>query len=1162
MIPRHLITTVQWVAVLALMLTLLPAGAGIRAAQDGIDTAALLHDSRSDLYRTPGGAVPLETPVILRFRTAAGDVDGVSVRVYSTRDETESLLPMTVVTTTPDGYDLWETVLDTGRQTTVLWYRFLVSQGDTTIYYEDDTRPPDGRGNFQAHFEGGPGTVYESSPDLSWQIAVYDPAFYTPEWMRNAVIYQIFPDRFRNGDPSNDPADGSDVFYGELPLYFHETWNEPPLDGRVDTTPGGAAYYNSDFFGGDLAGIIEKLDYLEELGVTALYLNPIFTARSNHRYDTADYLAIDPLLGDLETFRTLVDEAEQRGMVLILDGVFNHLSSDSRYFDRYHRFEGDEGACESLQSPWRDWFFWIVPKGQQPEACVDNPDDQTYYTSWAGYDSIPKINNDQIEPREFFFLDEDSVAQFWGREGIGGWRLDVAGDIDPGGPDTLYWEAFRSILRQVNPESVIIGEEWADASGWLLGKEWDSTMNYRLRTGILGFVRDEPFMDNDANGDRIIYDLAPSELDTLIRAIEEDYPPMAYHAMMNLLDSHDTTRLFFAVGSDAQRQKLAALLQFALPGAPTVYYGDEIAIDAPSIPDSGGNLQDDPYNRAPYPWPDTDGDYYPPPDESMLAFYQQIAALRHDNPALREGDMVTLVTDDQTGVYAFLRVDAAAGNAALVVLNNSDSDQTAEVDFSGLIPDGLTLTPAFDANAITTGAGPVTVSAAANSGSVWTVTADAPFAPPDAPDNLQAQGTSGSVALSWDPVEGAAGYMLYRSPVAAGGFEPLTAEPISETTATDDTVANGYRYYYRVAAVGADGLIGDPGESVLALPSAVIDAVFYVGDDAGDTTPDYTPQSLALTVGVTQDIQAAIRSAGVTDADGPAPGIRAEAALVPADADLADATWVPMTYTGEVNGADAYQAQIAPTAAGTYLALARFSANAGESWQIATYRDGSFPQVVVSPSNDLEAPAPPASVQVMRASLSGVVIGWDAVPAEDLYTYRVYRSADEADRELLGEVLAGEELRYVDRNVTSGTSYVYFITAVDDSLNESDVATSEAVQPERLMVPTTFNVTVPDYTEGDVYIAGSFGTSDYPSWDPAGLVMTPVDDTHWTITLDLPEGANVEYKYVRGTWDAVEKDAECAEIANRRLSVTVGVDANTLTSEDTVEKWRDLDNCG
>ncbi len=433
--------------ILLLIAALLPAAAPVTRAAQGIDQAALLHDSRSDLYRVPLGAVPIQTTVTLRFRTAADGVDSVTALVMDDFQQTQTALPMAVVATTPDGYDLWEAALDVGKTPTIYHYSFLISGGGDVLYYEDDTRPGEA-GAFYPANEGGPGAAYTQSPGLPYQITVYDPGFYTPEWMRNAVVYQIFPDRFRNGDPSNDPTDPAITFYDNQHPIMHQTWNESPVDPRQ---PGMYQnQWNLDFFGGDLAGITEELDYLQSLGVTAIYLNPIFEARSNHRYDTADYKTIDPYLGTLEDFQTLVSEAQQRGIVLILDGVFNHLSSDSPFFDRYHRYP-DDGACESLQSPYRNWFFFVPPKGEQPAACVDNPQGATYYTGWAGFDTIPKIDNSSPGPRLYFYLGRRSVVATWGAEGIGGWRLDVGGDIDPGGPANDFWEDVSQRRTQRQP---------------------------------------------------------------------------------------------------------------------------------------------------------------------------------------------------------------------------------------------------------------------------------------------------------------------------------------------------------------------------------------------------------------------------------------------------------------------------------------------------------------------------------------------------------------------------------------------------------------------------------------------------------------------------------------------------------------------------------------
>ena len=1172
----HLVRFVGWALLIA---ALIPAN-GLLAqddAQGGLNRAALLHDSRDDLYRTPTGPVPLESAVTLRFRTAARDVEAVTVRVWDDRAQTQTLLPMSVITTTPDGYDLWEATLSTGKTPTIYWYRFLLSRGEQTVYYEDDIRPGADGVYFPAN-EGGPGVAYDESPDLSYQLTVYDPAFYTPEWMRNAVVYQIFPDRFRNGDPSNDPADDSLEFYDGLRSVFHETWNEPPVDPRQ---PGEyAGRWNVDFFGGDLAGIIEKLDYLQDLGVTAIYLNPIFDARSNHRYDTADFKALDPLLGDLETFQTLVAEAEARGMVLILDGVFNHLSSDSAFFDRYGRY-GEVGACESLDSPYRNWFFFVPPKGEQPSPCVDNPQGATYYVSWAGYDSIPKLNSDNPGVRLYVYTGRNSVVATWGREGIGGWRLDVGGDIDAGGPASDYWEGFRNAVRNANPEGVIIGEEWGNATRWLLGNEWDSVMNYQLRRGILGFVREEDFTDNDANGDRILHALTPGQLDGIIQDIAADYPPLANHAMMNLLGSHDTSRLLFVAG-DTERQKLAALLQFALPGAPTIYYGDEIALNAPSVSDSS-TLQDDPYNRAPYPWPDAAGDAYGPPDEDMLAFYQALAALRGANPALREGERITLLADDAAGVYAFLRLDAAAGNAALVVANKGGAARTVTLDVSGLLPEEFTLDPAFaqvgeartvpiDVGGILSGelrlmqpaepavvtAGALTVTVGALGGNIWAGTRRASFVAPTPPANVTAAGVSGRVTVTWDAVPGAAGYRLYRSPVATGGFVPLGDALAEASSFVDETTTDGYRYFYAVAGVSAEGLIGPLSASVPAVPSAAISETHFLAEDM--------PAEITLAYGATTTVRAAVRIPGATEADGPAVGVLAEAALLPAEADTtAVPAWTPMQYATDEDGADVYEVALPLSLAGDFVHMARFSSDAGETWTVVTLPDGTYPPLTVLAPDDTEAPAPPASAEILQASLAGVIVTWEDSPAEDAAAYRVYRTF-EGKTTLAGEVPADAENRFADRAVSAGNTYAYSVSAVDTALNESEPVSAGEAKVQRRGIPVTFIVTVPDYTKegaGSVFIAGDFGTKDLPNWDPAGIEMAQVDDQHWKVTLELPESAAIQYKYVRGTWSAVEKGVECEEIANRTLTVTVPEGASELIVDtDIVAKWRDLDKCG
>jgi len=376
----------------------------------------LEHDSRSGFYRQPFGAVPTETPITLRFRTYANDVANVRVRLWDTKLGQQKVVTMNKVTTIPGDpfdYDIWEAQLTAPDYLTVLYYRFIVTDGTDTDYYEDDDL-----------YDGGLGQPYDDSPDRGWQIDVYDPNFTVPDWFKDAVVYQIFPDRFRNGVEANDPISGT-FFYDENPgVVTAPQWNWPVPDPRVEGPWEGS--YSKLFYGGDLQGIIDKLDYLQDLGVNTLYLNPIFESPSNHKYDTTDYSVIDDNFGDIATFITLTTELENRGMHLILDGVFNHTSSDSMYFDRYGHYE-TVGACESLTSPYRSWYYFspASPPGTGP--C----DGDTTYEAWWGYDSLPKLNTTNVPAvRSYIYSDTNAIARYWLEQGADGWRLDVAGDVD------------------------------------------------------------------------------------------------------------------------------------------------------------------------------------------------------------------------------------------------------------------------------------------------------------------------------------------------------------------------------------------------------------------------------------------------------------------------------------------------------------------------------------------------------------------------------------------------------------------------------------------------------------------------------------------------------------------------------------------------------------
>jgi glycosidase/Ca2+-binding RTX toxin-like protein len=713
----------------------------------------LRHDSFDSYYRSPFGAVPAGTQVTLRFRTLPLDVDGVSVRLYTYNPATEATAgpadtPMTYLEDRVENgvnYAIWTLTLTTLPTPAILYYKFRVTDRFDVDWYSDAYA--DDHDNLN---QGGEGATSEDEPFPSFQISVYDPAFQTPAWLQNANVYQIFPDRFRNGDPSNDycrdgAATGCPTFYGSEQATAHTVWNEAICDPRGATCPNA---YGNQFYGGDLRGIQDKLDYLQGLGIDTLYLTPIFKARSNHRYDTEDYLEIDPALGTQDDFDALVRELERRGMYLILDGVFNHTSSDSLYFDRYHRY-GSDGACESLSSPYRGWYEFI--NSDVPCGTGD-------YQGWFGYESLAVLQDASAAVRDFIYRSgADNVIKHWYVRGVGGWRFDVADEISHD-----WWRDFRPHAKGANPDGPLVGEVWYDASRFLLGDQLDSVMNYRFRKNVLGFARDaDGWRDNDSNGSNEIIGLSPSEFDRAMRSAREDYPPQATAAMLNLLDSHDTNRALYVLTKQGDsgltqakgRLKLAALLQFTYLGAPMVYYGDEAALDSPSLANGGNGPEDDPYNRAPYPWADEAGDtdVYGPADGGTIGFYSQLAHLRKQHEALRTGGFTTLLTGDTTAsasdndTYAFAR--SGGGETAIVALNQANAANTATVPLGAYFADGAQLQDALSGATYTVSGGAVSLTLAAFGGAVlFPAPASADTTPP------MASITASPAAVSNGPV--------------------------------------------------------------------------------------------------------------------------------------------------------------------------------------------------------------------------------------------------------------------------------------------------------------------------------------------------------------------------------------------------------------------------
>ena len=450
-----------------------------------------------------------------------------------------------------------------------------------------------------------------------------------PSWVRDAIFYQIFPDRFARSERLKKP--------GNL-----EPWDAPPsIHG---------------YKGGDLLGVEERLDWLTDLGVTALYFNPVFQSASNHRYHTHDYFQVDPLLGGDPAFDELVTACKERGLRMVLDGVFNHAS---RGF-----FQFNDVLENGSHSPWIDWFHihgW-------PLRAYD-PAHPANYSAWWGLHALPKLNTENPDVREFIM----GVAEHWLHKGIDGWRLDVPQEITTPG----FWEEFRRRAKSVNPDAYLVGEIWQDARSWIArGDRFDGTMNYLLTGATIAFAAGRRVVDHVVDG--ITYEVRPAKdagayadaIDHLLRL----YPDATQQANLNLLGSHDTPRLLTVAGGDRDSVVLAALLMFTFPGAPCIYYGDEVGMQG----------ERDPACRGAFPWQDP-GRW----DGRILSAYRTLIALRTAHPSLRHGEYRRVWPEPGAAgmLYAFTR--RTGEDAVLVAVNAGDDQAAVKLPGGVQVDDGL-----------------------------------------------------------------------------------------------------------------------------------------------------------------------------------------------------------------------------------------------------------------------------------------------------------------------------------------------------------------------------------------------------------------------------------------------------------------------------------------
>ncbi|MCL2324546.1 MAG: glycoside hydrolase family 13 protein [Actinomycetia bacterium] len=617
-----------------------------------VDDRCVMHDSSREMFRSPLGAVPCGTELRLALEVRDLQVAGATLCVK--RDDGDEI----------DRVEMWaeEGKLQSRYLVTpaergggkLLWYWFEIRLPDAGVFYYG-CQPP---------YPVGPGQVSADVPP-AFQITAYAPDFDTPDWAKSAIIYQIFPDRFQRGDLEN--ARRGVAYHqsiGRSDIFLHEDFDELPL---YEARPGQLAYSPSDMFGGDLEGIRQRLPYLASLGVTLIYLNPVFESDSNHRYNTGDYLKVDPILGSADDLRRLFAEARASGIRVILDGVFSHTGDDSRYFNKYGRYD-ELGAYQSTDSPYFSWYEFS-----------EFPD---HYRSWWGFDTLPEVDEEDPGWRDFVISGENSVMRHWLREGAAGYRLDVADEL----PDDAI-AAMRTAIKETDPESFLLGEVWEDATQkeafgrrrtYALGHGLDAVMNYPFLKRTIEFLKGT--IDADLYRRFLLHQ-------------QQVYPPPMYYSLMNLMSSHDVCRQRSVLASEVdadsmsrpdqaafqlsedeyaqagKRQRLAAAIQYSLPGMPTIYYGDEVGMT--------GLL--DPFNRR----------TWTVQDAQITSWYELLGRLRNSRPVLATGYASFLAIN--SCVLGVLRYTAdgrdrfgrtVGADALLMLVNPTDAPQQVAIDLS------------------------------------------------------------------------------------------------------------------------------------------------------------------------------------------------------------------------------------------------------------------------------------------------------------------------------------------------------------------------------------------------------------------------------------------------------------------------------------------------
>lgn len=615
-----------------------------------MNVQSIFYNSRDLKYKSPFGAQPQGAEIKFTISAKAGSVDKARLvvqvqKILGNHDKISYhdtiKYPLKKVKSI-NGQEYWSCRVEFSNLN-VYGYYFEIEDESSMIYYGNNDQDYSFQA-FKLKGTNGIGKVYEDLKDLiPYTQSIYNPRFKTPEWAKDIIYYYIFPERFKNGDKTNDPRPGKRKFYGSEDIELHKNWNDEPY---LPGDSGADDIYCNDFFGGDLQGIMEKLDYLKNLGINTIYVNPIFQAISNHKYDTTDYMKVDEAFGTNELFQALVDKAKEKGIRMILDTSLNHCGSDSIYMDRYSKYEGlgaFKGEKVQKDSPYYHWFIWNEDE--------ESPDRK--YEQWANPSLAAFAETDSY--KNFAYRDDNSVTKYWLNMGIGGWRMDVA----PWKSDT-FWREWRREVKKTNSEALTVCETWFDSSKYLLGDMFDSTMNYLFRFPILKYA-----IGGNAK-----------DFVNVLEMVRENYPSEAFYCLMNLLSTHDSARALYEFGFKEKDTNKAAIylakkrllmctfFQMTYPGAPAIYYGDEVGVTG----------ADDPKNRGTYPWEEDGGS----PDYNLLEEFKKLIKMRNENKILRRGSIETIYIDDN--VIVMLR--KLNNQYALIAVNNSEERKKITIDLA------------------------------------------------------------------------------------------------------------------------------------------------------------------------------------------------------------------------------------------------------------------------------------------------------------------------------------------------------------------------------------------------------------------------------------------------------------------------------------------------